>query len=191
MLPPVYPEGRSGESPAGAAMRAAERVPLARLLDDCRQALAQSQPPPLSPRAYAALGQAGMAAVPVAAGGWRVAGRLDSDHRRRWPLALLATGALMLALAWAATRWPGTPVPVLPLPGVISGFVPVVPIERWQSVLGDAPGGTAWLVNAEMSRDRLAALGLPFDPARAGDAVPAQLLLHASGEVLAVRVLQR
>ena len=67
-----------------------------------------------------------------------------------------------------------------------SGFVPVVSPERWSS----AEGAPAWLVSAELPRERLAALGLPFDPGRAGETVRAELLLHPSGEVLAVRFLQ-
>jgi hypothetical protein len=35
----------------------------------------------------------------------------------------------------------------------------------------------------------LAALGLPFDPARAAEPVRAELLMHASGDVLALRVI--
>jgi hypothetical protein len=42
-------------------------------------------------------------------------------------------------------------------------------------------------VSTELQGERLSALGLPFDPARAGDSVRAELLLHPSGEVLAVR----
>jgi hypothetical protein len=45
------------------------------------------------------------------------------------------------------------------------------------------------LVRAELPRERLAEFGLPFDPARAGDTVRTELLMRASGEVLAVRVL--
>ena len=54
--------------------------------------------------------------------------------------------------------------------------------ERW-------PAGEtqAWLVRTEMPEERLAALGLPYDPARAGESVRADLLMHPSGEVLAVR----
>ena len=67
----------------------------------------------------------------------------------------------------------------------LSGFVPVVPQDRWPA--DDAP---AWLVSTELNRDRLAALGLPFDPGRAGESVRAQLLVRATGEVLAVRLAQ-
>lgn len=63
-------------------------------------------------------------------------------------------------------------------------FIPVAPAERW-------PRGSAaaWLVSTELQGERLSAMGLPYDPARAGAAVRAELLLHPSGEVLAVRVL--
>lgn len=63
-------------------------------------------------------------------------------------------------------------------------FVAVAPAERW-------PRGSAgaWLVATELQNERLPTLGLPYDPARAGDTVRAELLLHPSGEVLAVRLL--
>lgn len=68
------------------------------------------------------------------------------------------------------------------------GFVPVLPPERWpDGAEGAAP---AWIVPAELSGERLALLGLPYDPARAGARLPAELLVHPSGAVLAVRLLQ-
>ena len=67
----------------------------------------------------------------------------------------------------------------------VSGFVPVVPTERWPS-----EDTAAWLVSTELQRDRLAALGLPFDPARAGESVRAELLVRPSGQVLAVRFVE-
>jgi hypothetical protein len=42
---------------------------------------------------------------------------------------------------------------------------------------------------AELPRERLALLGLPFDAARADETVRAELMLHPSGQVLAVRFL--
>jgi len=66
------------------------------------------------------------------------------------------------------------------------GFVTLVNNETWQRARTD--GGRTWLVTTELPHSRLAALGLPYDPARAGERVPAQLLMHASGEVLAVRL---
>lgn len=70
-----------------------------------------------------------------------------------------------------------------------SGFVPVASPERfaelWQ---GGAEAAPAWVVRTELPRERLAELGLPYDPARAGDLVHAELLMHPSGDVLAVRL---
>lgn len=87
-----------------------------------------------------------------------------------------------------------------------TGFLPVAEPARWAGV--DAPGldgraaagpgeaGTAshamqaaWVVRTELPAERLALLGLPYDPGRAARPVRAELLLHASGDVLAVRVL--
>lgn len=61
-------------------------------------------------------------------------------------------------------------------------FIRVAPSERWP-----AGESEAWLVRTEMPEERLAALGLPYDPSRAGESVRAELLMHPSGEVLAVR----
>jgi hypothetical protein len=66
------------------------------------------------------------------------------------------------------------------------GFVRLVSADEWQRAQADS--GRTWLVSTEMPQARLAALGLPYDPAHAGARVPAELLLHSSGEVLAVRV---
>jgi hypothetical protein len=66
------------------------------------------------------------------------------------------------------------------------GFVRLVDNDVWQRASTDA--GRTWIVTTELPHSRLAALGLPYDPARAGERVPAQLLMHSSGEVLAVRV---
>jgi hypothetical protein len=66
------------------------------------------------------------------------------------------------------------------------GFVRLVSADAWQRAKSqDDP---TWIVSAELPQSRLAALGLPYDPARAGERVPAELLIHSSGEVLAVRV---
>ena len=61
-------------------------------------------------------------------------------------------------------------------------FVRIAPDERWPT--GET---AAWLVRTELPSERLAALGLPYDPARAGESVRADVLMHPSGEVLAVR----
>lgn len=66
------------------------------------------------------------------------------------------------------------------------GFVRLVNNDDWQRAR--AGNGHTWIVATELPRSRLAALGLPYDPTRAGERVPAQLLMHSSGEVLAVRL---
>jgi hypothetical protein len=44
-------------------------------------------------------------------------------------------------------------------------------------------------VASDLPQDRLAALGLPYDPTRAADRVRAELLVHPSGLVLALRLI--
>lgn len=68
------------------------------------------------------------------------------------------------------------------------GFVRLVSQDAWQRA--NAQDARTWLVDTELPQARLAALGLPYDPARAGERVSAQLLMHSSGEVLAVRVVR-
>jgi hypothetical protein len=143
---------------------------------------------------------------PVAAGGPTLGSR--GTAWSTW--AALAAAGLALALVWFAG--PGrqrlaTPAPAPAQPGLsdggggaisagpvgrvprASGFVPVASPERfaelWQ---GGAEAAPAWVVHTELSRDRLASLGLPYDPARAGELVHAELLMHPSGDVLAVRL---
>ena len=46
-------------------------------------------------------------------------------------------------------------------------------------------------MTTELPRERLAAIGLPYDPARAAEPVRAELLMHASGDVIALRLIGR
>ena len=94
-----------------------------------------------------------------------------------------AFAALLVGSAVLTLRLP-PPLPLIDDGLRQGGFVPVVPADRWPR--DNAP---AWLVSTELQGERLASLGLPFDPARAGQPVRAELLMHASGEVLAVRLL--
>jgi hypothetical protein len=90
-----------------------------------------------------------------------------------------------------------------------SAFVPLVSDERLEHALNDAPTvaaadtaasagkpgeaqpreGRAWVVTTEMPSERLALLGLPYDPSDAGQRVRAELLMRPNGEVLAVRLI--
>ncbi len=131
-------------------------------------------PPAVWVRARGAALQATMPHAPSAA----VAGVRPAVA---WPtLAAGMAGMAALLLVWCVG--PGhqpsvrTPVaapdmgagPVGRVPRA-SGFVPVASPERfaelWQ---GGAQAAPAWVVRAELPRERLAALGLPYDPARAG-----------------------
>jgi hypothetical protein len=173
---------------------------LARLRHDLAAA---PLPPTLWPR-IAAHARPVPAWRAVAAGGPAAPGR-----RSGWSTwATLAAAGLGLALVWfagpgsqrAATSPPAPPglsdgggsaVGAGPLGRMphASGFVPVASPERfaelWQ---GGADAAPAWVVRTELPRERLAELGLPYDPARAGDLVHAELLMHPSGDVLAVRL---
>lgn len=107
--------------------------------------------------------------------------------RRGWPwagataAASILLGALALTLAWQ-------PPPRAPGPVSASAFVPVASASAWPGAARD-PADMAWLVATELPRERLALLGLPFDPARAAEPVRAELLMSRAGTVLAVRVL--
>jgi len=79
-------------------------------------------------------------------------------------------------------------------------FVPLVSAERMQALAAaqggragaTAPAGVetaAWVVTTEVPQQRLAELGLPYDPGHAAEPVRAELLVAGSGEVLAVRFL--
>lgn len=63
-------------------------------------------------------------------------------------------------------------------------FLPLVPREDWPD-----EASPAWLVTSELPQERLAALGLPYDPAHAAERVRAELLVHPSGLVLALRLI--
>jgi hypothetical protein len=130
---------------------------------------------------------------PVRAG---AGGNARPSRRHAWPwMAGLAVG---VALVWGLARsslgvpasagLPATALGAVAAPdAVAAGFLPLVSPQRMQA-LASQPSA-AWVLPAELPRERLAALGLPFDPARASEPVQAELLVHPSGELLAVRVV--
>jgi len=72
-----------------------------------------------------------------------------------------------------------------------TAFLPVAGAERWPQLVRETrEQGPAWVVPAELPRESLAAMGLPYDPMRADEPVRAELLVHPSGDVLAVRFVQ-
>ncbi|HET9207433.1 MAG TPA: hypothetical protein VFO28_14430 [Burkholderiaceae bacterium] len=116
-----------------------------------------------------------------------------SPRRHRWRAPLGWSGAAACGLALLTSllllTLPAAPVQqTMAAEPSASGFVPLVGPERWRQLTADA-ATPAWLVDTELPRERLAAIGLPFDPARAAEPVRAELLMHASGDVIALRLL--
>lgn len=172
-------------------------VPLAQVLAAAAADLRREQAPPLRARLTVAGSTPAPARAPTAA----PAAAADALARPWWqPRPLAWSGAFACVLVLVGAGWlmalGGGPNGVVGgLPALAaevelhSGFVPVAPPERWQ-VDADGEPEPAWLVRTELPAERLAALGLPFDPGRAAAPLRAELLMHASGEVLAVRVLR-
>jgi hypothetical protein len=96
----------------------------------------------------------------------------------------LSTACAAMAVAFVVNSTVDTAAPQTVLGD--DGFVRLVNNDVWQRARKDA--GRTWVITTELPHSRLAALGLPYDPSRAGERVPAQLLMHSSGEVLAVRL---
>ncbi len=112
-----------------------------------------------------------------------------SSSRWRWALAGPALCAsVLMACVWLLGSAPPGESGATVLGNAGSSFIVLVPADRWASY-EKAGAGTAWLVPAEVSRERLALLGLPYDAADAAAPVRAELLVHASGDVLAMRVI--
>lgn len=173
--------------------RNAERVPLARLLKQAAAELAAQPVPPLPPALLQAPVGAprGLAGAAVPSRGWTV--WLGGRGVR----APLCAGALAGLAVVAGVGW-FVLVAALPpradvarsLAAADDRFVPVVSGDRWVRLAGEGPA-PAWLVQADVPREHLAAWGLPYDPARAAEPVRAELLLNPAGEVLALRVVHR
>jgi len=117
----------------------------------------------------------------------------ESARRRGWRFAWAGGGLAMATLSVAVALLVTAPVERLPAPQaeLSTAFMPVGSAERWPQLMRDArENGRAWVVPTELPSESLAAMGLPYDPARAGESVRAELLVHASGDVLAVRFVR-
>lgn len=135
-----------------------------------KDAVAGELPPPATDRAIAA-------AVSRAARAPRTAAR--GVRWLAWPLALAATIAV---LSFVVRSLPPDAIvsdPALKASG--DEFLAVVPFADIESA------GDALVVPARLPRTTLAQLGLPINPARAADAIDAELLVRRDGSVLAVR----
>ena len=162
-------------------------TPLSQALREARRQLAQRGPASEQDAAVLArLGQLQQARAlqlqPAAAGAPALPQRLARGGAWLAGTLLLLAAALLVfeppALEAAA---PG------PLAGADSGFLPLVSQDEWRRVLADQRQAAVWLMPTELPRERLALLGLPYDTARADQRVRAELMLHPSGQLLAVR----
>jgi hypothetical protein len=155
-------------------------------LDRASAALLAADAPALAPAAFAALSvhrpSSGMRRLP------RIGRRLS------WVGAAFAGAALVLALVLITVPGPGTDDGLAGMQasaGQSTAFLPVSSSEQWPQLMQDASRrGRAWVVSTELPRESLASMGLPYDPSRAGEPVRAELLVHASGDVLAVRFVR-
>ncbi len=111
--------------------------------------------------------------------------------RRRFAWAGGGLAALTLGLAVALlVIAPRDDMPS-PRSELATAFMPVGDAQRWPQLMRDAAEpGRAWVVPTELPSESLAAMGLPYDPAHAGEPVRAELLVHANGDVLAVRFVR-
>ena len=135
-----------------------------------KDAVAGELPPPATDRAIAA-------AVSRAARSPRAAAR--GDRWLAWPLALAATIAVLSFVVRSLPPEAIVSEPALKASG--DEFLAVVPFADIESA------GDALVVPARLPRTTLAQLGLPINPARAADAIDAELLVRRDGSVLAVR----
>lgn len=108
-------------------------------------------------------------------------------RRLAWGSGALGATAAVLLTAMLLLDPPGTQTAQAASAG--SGFIPLVPEGELRAALTASRGAAVWLQPAELPRERLALLGLPFDAARADETVRAELLMNPSGQVLAVRIL--
>jgi hypothetical protein len=108
-------------------------------------------------------------------------------RRLAWGGGALGGTAAVLLSAMLLLDPPGTQTARAAPAG--SGFIALVPEGQLRQALAAERGAAVWLQPAELPRERLALLGLPFDAARADESVHAELMLDPGGQVLAVRIL--
>jgi hypothetical protein len=139
-----------------------------------KQSVAGEMPPPSTDRAIDAAIQA------AAARAKRSRTSTRGDRWLAWPFSLAASIAV---LSFIVRSLPPEAVVAEPAAFDASGdeFMPVVPIDEIERA------GDALVVPARLPRTTLAQLGLPINPARAADAIDAELLVRRDGSVLAVR----
>lgn len=108
-------------------------------------------------------------------------------RRLAWGSGALGAAAALLLTTLLLLDPPGSQA-AQAAPGG-SGFIPVVPEAEFRAALAADRATPVWLQPAELPRERLAWLGLPFDASRADETVRAELMVNPNGQVLAVRIL--
>ena len=166
------PSDRDTESLAQALRRAARVLDTQRPAPALREALLQRlQPAP------------GVAQPPMS-----MPNQAARGAPRRWLRWTAWSGgaavAVMLLLGSVVLVLAPPPLQSTAAAGVGGEFLPLVSREDWPE-----DTSPAWLVASDLPQERLAALGLPYDPTRAADRVRAELLVHPSGLVLALRLI--
>lgn len=118
---------------------------------------------------------------------FRAKARQEAVRPRLWWMPPFALAATVAVVSWIARGPVDLPEPaVAPVQASLDDagpFVALRPLER----IALEPAAT--VVRTEFPRAYLAQLGLPVAPERAGEPVQAELLYSASGEALAVRLL--
>lgn len=160
--------------------------PLSQTLQQARDALAQHHPPAYVQSTVLAALTSHAKAAPT---GWfeeRVLGWVVADGRvRHARIAVFALAALAVAAGAALIIGPAAHTGARAMTQqVATAFIPLVSSDRMGAQ------NLGWVVETDLPRANLAALGLPYDPARAGDTVRAEMLVNPAGEVLAVRFMQ-
>lgn len=106
---------------------------------------------------------------------------------RQWGMATAGSAALMAALAIGlATRAP--PPAMAPNAAVLASFDDGAPFMALESAERIEQESGARMLETELPRTSLAALGVPVTPETAGDSVRAELLVGADGSPLALRL---
>lgn len=130
------------------------------------------------------------------------AGAKAKRPTRRWPglfrLGMVAATLCVVTVAglliWGATQVTRQATQLASqtvrqtVSAISTGFLPLVNNARLRAEAKKT--STAWVLPAELPRSALANLGLPFDPARAGERMQAEILISAQGDVLAVRIVE-
>jgi hypothetical protein len=144
---------------------------LDRRLAALRDGAAAFDPPPAVDAAIAAAARSAARAAPRRPGGhaWIA-----------WPFALAAAIALLSFVVRSLAPVHDAPADALPAAAHLQ-FTPVVPLADIEET------GDALVVPARVPRMTLAQFGVPVDPARADDAVDAELLVRRDGALLAYR----